>query len=301
MPDVRSAVTTPALLGECPLWSPAEDVLYWLDIDGQKVHRFDPSTDTDLVRDVQRGRPGAAALTSTPGVLILAVEQQLFWFTWATGLLTPFTDLGAPSPDRLNDGRTDPAGRFVIGSMQADQTKPASQSVHQVEADGASAILFGDVAVTNGIAFDPIRRRMYFADTPTETITVFDYDTDTGACENGRQFVDYADIPGKPDGACVDAEGFYWSASVYGWAVTRFSPAGDVDRRIEVPLEKPSMPAFGGPNMQTLYVTTIGSGGALPSAPGRDGFVPGSLLAIDVSDIGCTGVADPVFAGAPAS
>jgi len=298
-PVVQSAVSHPSLLGECPLWSSAENVLYWLDIDGQIVHRFNPETGTDDVREITVGRPGAAALTSTPGVLLLAVEHQLFWFTWDSGALEPFASLNVTSPDRLNDGRTDPRGRLVIGSMQADQSDPPSQNVHQVGADGTSSVLFGDVAVTNGIAFDAARSRMYFADTPTETVTVFDYNAATGAIDNGRLFIDYTDVPGKPDGACVDADGYYWSASVYGWAVTRFTPDGDVDLRIELPVEKPSMPAFGGEDLQTLYVTTIGPGGAVPSAPGRDGFVPGSLLAIDLSHTEYRGVVDPVFAGNP--
>ena len=105
----------------------------------------------------------------------------------------------------------------------------------------------------------------------------------------------YAAAGGLPDGACVDAEGGFWSASVYGWAVIRVSPDGTVDERIELPLEKPSMPAFGGADLSTMYVTTIGAAGGTPSAPGRDGFVPGSLLAID--SVGVTGVVDPVYIG----
>lgn len=110
-----------------------------------------------------------------------------------------------------------------------------------------------------------------------------------------RVFLDYTELPGLPDGACCDAEGGFWSASVYGWAVVRVSPEGTVDERIELPLEKPSMPAFGSPDLATMYVTTIGAAGGTPSAPGRDGFVPGSLLAVD--GLGVTGVADPVYAG----
>jgi len=292
MSDIRSAVTAPSLLGECPVWSDAEQVLYWLDIDGRQINRFDPLTQTNDTRTVA-GRPGSLALTDTPGMLLVAIEHQLTWFEWAKGLSTDFVGLTVRSPDRLNDGRTDPAGRFVVGSLQADPTQPASQRMYQVDGTGRPSELFGGFMVSNGIAFDADRSRMYFADTPTETVMVYDYDAGSGTCENARVFADYTDIAGKPDGACVDSDGCYWSASVYGWAVTRFTPDGDVERRIELPLEKPSMPAFGGPGLATLYVTTIGSGGAVPSAPGRDGFVPGSLLAIDLDD--CTGVLDPTF------
>lgn len=293
---IQSAVTAPSVLGECPLWSGAEQVLYWLDIDGQLIHRFDPANNLDETRSMP-ARPGSIALTAEPGQLLMAIEHRLCWFEWNTGELTPFVALGEESPDRLNDGRTDPVGRFVVGSLQADPSQRPHQLVHQVSSVGETNTLFGDFMVSNGIAFDATRNRMYFADTPTETVMVYDYDAATGTCENGRLFIDYADIPGKPDGACVDSEGCYWSASVYGWAVTRFTPDGEVERRIELPLEKPSMPAFGGPNLDTLYLTTIGSGGAVPSAPGKDGFVPGSLLAIELDD--CSGVLDPVFAGSP--
>ncbi len=296
MSTITSAVTTPSVLGECPLWSAAEQVLYWLDIDGKLIHRFEPATGVSETRETSV-RPGSIALTNTAGRLLLAIEHEVVWFDWFTGSTLPFVALSEPSPDRLNDGRTDPAGRFVVGSLQADASSPPSQQTYQLGANGDSHVLFGDFMVSNGIAFDPDRNRMYFADTPTEKVMVYDYDAETGTCENGRVFVDYSAIPGKPDGACIDSDGCYWSASVYGWAVTRFTPDGDVERRIELPLEKPSMPAFGGPDLKTLYVTTIGSGGAVPSAPGRDGFVPGSLLAIELDD--CTGVVDPPFAGVP--
>lgn len=112
---------------------------------------------------------------------------------------------------------------------------------------------------------------------------------------NERVFFDYRDRPGKPDGACVDAEGCYWSASVYGWALIRITPDGEVDRVIDLPLHKPSMPCFGGPDLDTLFVTTIGTGGTTPADPGRDGFVNGSTLAI--SGLGITGRPEPTFAG----
>lgn len=297
MSTVRSAFTVPSLLGECPVWSSTEQVLYWLDIDGRLVHRFNPATTADETRELP-GRPGSLATTHQTGRLLLAVEHQLLWFDWASGSLDPFVDLAAPSPDRLNDGRTDPAGRFVVGSIQADTAQPPAQRLYQVNSEGASSVLRGEITVTNGIAFDPVRQRMYFADTPTERVLAYDYDPESGVCENERLFVDYSEIPGKPDGACVDAEGYYWSASVYGWAVTRFAPTGELDRRIELPLEKPSMPAFGGPDLRTLYVTTIGVGGTVPSAAGRDGFVPGSLLAIDLD---VAGVVDPPFNEPPPS
>ena len=287
-------VAGPALLGECPLWSPTEAVLYWVDIDGREVHRFDPATGADTARATP-GRPGCLALTSDPGRLLLASEGELSWFDWDRGEITPFVRLeDEATGNRLNDGRTDPAGRLVVGTMWPETGDgKTTGSLYQVEADGSFTVLRRGVGVPNGIAFDPVNGRAYFADSPTRTVWVWDYDAETATRSNERVFLDYRDLPGAPDGACVDADGCYWSASVHGWAVIRVTPDGDVDRRIEVPVEMPSMPAFGGDDLSTLYVTTIN-----PSRPGpvteADGLASGSLLAIDA---GVQGVVDPVFGG----
>ena len=113
---------------------------------------------------------------------------------------------------------------------------------------------------------------------------------------NKKVFFDYEahpEIAGLPDGACLDAEGFYWSASVHGWAVTRIDPDGNVDRQIELPVAMPTMPAFGGENLETMFITSIGQGVG-DSELSRDGYQPGALLALEP---GVRGVAEPVFAG----
>ena len=284
-------VAGPAELGECPIWSEAEQVLYWIDIDGRAIHRFDPATGVDQHRSMA-GRPGSMVLTSTPGRFLVATEHVLVWFDWESGATTPFAQLEEPSTgNRLNDGRTDPAGRFVVGSMWEDSSaRIASGVLHQVEADGSSSVIRTDIGVTNGIAFDAGRGSAYFADTHTAKIIVWDYDVDTGTRHNERVFFDYGDHPGVPDGGCVDADGCYWSAAVGGWAVIRITPDGDIDRRIDVPVHRPSMPCFGGADLSTLYVTSIGR----RSDPDRDGFNQGALLAIDA---GTQGVLDVPFAG----
>ncbi len=283
-------VAGPAELGECPIWSEAEQVLYWIDIDGRTVRRFNPTTGADEQRTMA-GRPGSMVLTTTPGRFLVATEHLLVWFDWATGITAPFAQLEqASTGNRLNDGRTDPAGRFVVGSMWEDSSaRVASGLLHQVEADGSSTVVRREIGVTNGIAFDPERGRAYFADTHTATIVMWDYDVDSGTRRNERLFFDYSGHPGAPDGGCVDADGCYWSASVGGWSVIRITPDGELDRRIEVPVHRPSMPCFGGPDLSTLYLTSIRS----RSDPDRDGFDQGALLAIDA---GTQGVLDTPFA-----
>jgi sugar lactone lactonase YvrE len=271
--------------------------LYWVDIDGKTIHRHDPATGTHGTRSIN-GRPGSIALTSTPGRLLIASEHRLLELDWDTGAVTPFVDLEAASTgNRLNDGCCDSSGRFVVGSMCADTNAGRTTgTLHRIHHSGEVETLRTHIGVTNGLAFDVTRNRMYFADTPTERVLVFDYEPSTGALSNQRLFFDYHEYPGKPDGACVDADGCYWSASVYGWALLRITPDGDVDCRIELPIQKPSMPCFGGANLDTLFVTTIGAGGTIPSETGRDGFEPGATLAIE--GLGVKGIVEPRFAGA---
>ena len=286
-----------AALGESPVCCPEEVILCWVDIDGKTIHRHDPATGTHGTRSIN-GRPGSIALTSTPGRLLIASEHRLLELDWDTGAVTPFVDLEAASTgNRLNDGCCDSSGRFVVGSMCADTNAGRTTgTLHRIHHSGEVETLRTHIGVTNGLAFDVTQNRMYFADTPTERVLVFDYEPSTGALSNQRLFFDYHEYPGKPDGACVDADGCYWSASVYGWALLRITPDGDVDCRIELPIQKPSMPCFGGANLDTLFVTTIGAGGTIPSEPGRDGFEPGATLAIE--GLGVEGIVEPRFAGA---
>jgi sugar lactone lactonase YvrE len=292
-PEVHLAATGGILLGECPLWSELEQVLYWIDIDGHAVHRLDPSTGTDESRPIG-ARPGSCALTGRAGELLVATEHRLVWLDWATGSITPWFDLEDPATgNRCNDGCVDPSGRMVVGTMWPDtKAGKTTGSLYRIDPDGSADILLTDLGVPNGLAFDADRRLMYFADTPTQTVLVADYDADTGERHNARPFLDYNLLPGKPDGACLDADGCYWSASIYAWSVIRVTPRGEIDRRIELPVEKPTMPAFGGSDLSTLYVTSIGGLGSEPSIEGGDGFTAGDLIAVDV---GVQGRPEPRF------
>ncbi len=297
MLDVQVAVSTSALLGECPAWDERRQVLYWVDIEGRQIHRFDPATGTNQSRQTT-GRPGSFVFTSDPDVLLVAMENELVWLHWESARSKPFVALEpAGNRNRLNDGKTDRAGRFIVGSMYENPNDGrATGTLYSVEADGSFSVVRENIGVSNGLGFDPLSRRAYFADTQTRKIEHYDYDDRTGEFTHGRLFFDYGDLPGLPDGSCVDQEGYYWSASVYGWAVIRIAPDGEVVERISVPVEKPSMPAFGGADLQTLFITTIGMGGSGPSANGLDGAIPGSLFCVEVATRGLT---EAVFAGSP--
>jgi sugar lactone lactonase YvrE len=291
-----SVVPARAQLGECPLWSSAEACLYWEDIDGRSVHRFDPATGTDEVRDAP-GRPGSLALTPTAGRLLVAIEGRLSFLDWSTGAWQDWIDLEPEAlGNRMNDGRCDPAGRFWVGSMRDPSLdRRATGSLYLIDGEGRTTVVRTGIGVPNGTAFSPDGRTMYFADTHRDTVWAYDYDIETGEATNERVFLDFADLPGRPDGACVDEDGCYWIACVYGSAVLRVTPAGAVDRQIAVPAPKPTMVAFGGPSLSTLFITSIGGGGSHAVDPAQP--EAGHLFAVET---GYRGIPEPVFVGGPA-
>ncbi len=295
MDDVSRVGAVVAELGECPAWNPDEQLLYWEDIEGRALHRTNPDTGETETRELP-GRPGAFVFTQTPGRLLVATESALEWFDWETGSMDHFVAVEDPARgNRLNDGRCDHAGRFVVGTMNPD---PALQrfdgSLYSINADGRVDTLEDEVGIPNSTVFDADRGRMYWADTFRSTIWKWDYDLDTGRRSNKAVFFDYSahpDVDGLPDGACLDAEGCLWSASVTGWGLTRLTPDGAVERRIELPVSMPTMPAFGGPDLSTIFVTSLVGG---PKDPDRSRGVPaGALLAVDVD---VCGVPEPRFA-----
>ena len=294
MTSVDIAYPAAAILGECPVWSPDDNMLYWVDIEGRVIHRFDPATGTDESRQTH-ARPGSLVRTFDPGRLLVGMETELVWFDWATGTSQTWQTVEpAGTGNRLNDGRADPAGRYWVGSMYEDVSAGRFDGqLYRIDTDGSIHTMRSDVGVANGLAFDPDRSRMYFADTLHDTVWRYDYDYETGDVRNATPFLDFSELPGHPDGACVDSEGCYWVAAVWAWAVMRFTPEGRLDRTIKLPVEAPTMPAFGGEDLSTLYVTSISTGGSRLPSPEQEH--PGALVAIDA---GVTGRVDPPF-GAP--
>jgi sugar lactone lactonase YvrE len=158
--------------------------------------------------------------------------------------------------------------------------------------DGSFTTTQRSVGIANGIAFSPAGDTMYFADSERRTVWAYDYDPATGDATGERVFVELgSELPGKPDGATVDEDGCYWLACVYGWSLARITPRGDVDRVVEMPVENPSKPAFGGSDLDVLYVTTIGSGGTEPTVTHQAD--DGAVFAVDA---GVRGLPEPTFA-----
>jgi sugar lactone lactonase YvrE len=280
---VRCVLPAGARLGEGALWDVAEQALYWVDIKGRSVHRFDPITGDDRRWPVPED-VGSLALRAQGG-LVLALRSGFHFFDPASGVLTL---VAAPEPERrdnrFNDGKPDRQGRFWAGSMHDPEAEPTG-ALYRLDADRSWQRLLDGIVCSNALCWSPDGRTMYHADTPTRTVWAWDADPASGAVANRRVFVRVPEGDGVPDGATVDAEGFVWLAHWDGWRVTRYDPAGRVARVVRLPVQRPTCPAFGGPDLDVLYVTsaTIGltdtararqpwAGGLLAAKPGVRGL-----------------------------
>ena len=281
-----------ARLGECPVWDGETGMLWWLDIEGRTIHRYGPADDAEQIW-VMPDKPGSMALC-TDGLLLVAMRNGVGRLDPADGSFTPWLELDpGMTSNRMNDGRCDPAGRFWVGSMHENVGDGIfSGRLHRVERDGAHTVVRTDVGICNGLAFSPEGDRMYFADSMRSTVWRYRYDPETGAATDPEVFSDWSGLPGVPDGAAVDETGCYWSACAFGWALARFTPHGEVDRLVELPVEIPTMPAFGGAGLDTIFVTSIGPDGGFPTAPGQP--QAGGVFAVDA---GVSGLPEPRFAG----
>jgi L-arabinonolactonase len=279
-------------LGESPLWSVREQKLYWVDIDGRRMQRFDPAS-----RQVNRWDVGdlcCAPAERVAGGFLVALSRKLVFFDPNTGKTSTLIDIPEHEPpkNRFNDATTDAAGRFWIGTM-SPHGEPASASLYSFEQDKGFEKVETGFFTINGLAFSPDSKTMYLSDTrqSVRSIWRFDYDLDSGTPSNRELFVDTATMAGRPDGGAVDSQGFYWMAAIGGGEAVRFAPTGDHDATISLPIKSITKIAFGGPNLGVIYATT----GQKKDESEDPEYPSGSLLAIYES--GYVGVPLPPFAG----
>lgn len=251
-------VDRPMEVGECPLWHPLEQALYWIDIDGCAVHRFDP------VRNMHESwsmpcEPGCIAWCRDGGMLV-ALRSGLAMLDVDSGALNFIAQ--APydtSVQRFNDGRCDAHGRLWVGSIHEPRDRPGA-TLYCVE-KGTIRDAEKPVTTSNGVAFSPDNRVLYHADTRGHKINAYAFDLNSGSVGDGRLMKQFSDnkiqsYGGRPDGAAVDSEGAYWCAMFEGGRIVRLSPSGEILRILELPVRCPTMVAFGGPDMRTLYITS---------------------------------------------
>lgn len=244
-----------AMLGEGPIWSHDTQKLYWVDIDGKLLNIYDPKTQTNRALPVH-SRIGTV-VPSGEKEAIIALEDGMYKINTETGKASLFSLLEADVPEnRFNDGKCDPAGRLWVGSMKLeDRGMPAN--LYMIDQDGRSSIKIENVSISNGIIWSSDQKTMFYVDSPTRKVRAFDFDKLTGNISNERVLIELSEADGFPDGITMDEEDMLWVALWGGCAVARFDPkTGELLSKIEVPAKNVTACAFGGENLDTLYITS---------------------------------------------
>ena len=242
-------------VGENPLYDASRNAFWWIDVrEHPAIFRYDAATGEETAWPM-REDIGSIAL-SGDNRLLAARRSGFAWFDASTGTMTPIHD---PEPDtpgtRLNDGKCDAHGRYWCGSMNPE-SGTADGSLYVLDRNLRCTKVLDDLVVPNGMTWNLDNCTMFLADTRRGVIWAFDFDLEAGTLGNRRIFADCASMPGGPDGATLDAEGFLWSAQVDGGCLIRYAPDGQIDRVVRVPVTRPTSVAFGGPGYRELYVTT---------------------------------------------
>jgi len=245
-----------AALGEGPYWVPEDDCLLWVDIEGARLHRtYFPSKET--VTD-SPGPISAAFPAVGGGILIVGGAALTLLFPAERGgqwVARTIADTPARDGIRFNDAGVDPAGRVWVGSMHVTEAEPLGE-LYRLDPGSTLNPVVKNVTVSNGLGWSPDGSRMYYADTPLGRVDVFDYDPATGEAFARRAFADLSAAEGVPDGLTVDADGCVWVAMWGGSALRRFTPEGQPDAVLPVPVSQPTSCAFGGPDLADLYITS---------------------------------------------
>lgn len=248
-------VETPGrdVLGEGPIWDDAAGVLWWVDITGKGLRRYQPSTGEVDTWDLPE--PAGSVAPMEAGGLLLAVTSGFAWFDVATNEFRHIID---PEPERsgnrFNEGKCDRQGRFWAGSMDAEE-KARTGALYRLDLDGTPHRMLDGLGIPNTLTWSPDSRTMYLAETLDRTIYAFDYDPATGTPSNRRVFA-ITSGPGYPDGSTIDSDGRLWNAEWDGWRIVRYTPDGAVDSVVDMPVQRPTSCMFGGPDLTTLFVTS---------------------------------------------
>jgi sugar lactone lactonase YvrE len=278
------------MVGEGPVWDVAEQALYFIDIVGKVVHRYDPLT--TKTRSWNVGHIiGSMALRESGGAVV-ALKEGIFTLDFDSGAVELLAKANHINPRaQMNDGKVDRRGRFVAGSGDSDirNCQPYG-SLYSLHADGSLHELDREIAISNGPCWSPDNKTFYFSDSLLYRIYAYDYDIETGAVANRRVFAETRDLGGIPDGATVDTDGLMWMAICEGGKVVAFRPDGKIERTIDMPVKLPGSVMFGGPHLDELYVTSID-----PRLLGREPDGGGDMFII--TGLGARGIAEPRYAG----
>ena len=288
--QIRSIGTHRAVIGEGPVWSVRDQALYWLDNTQKKLLRHLPASGSVEIRDLQYKTSCLALLGD--GRLLVAFKKGLATVDFASGVAQPLA-LAGEAPDfgaaLFNDGKVDRAGRLWIGTL--DKVPDAARgALYCIDPALRVTRAVAGVKVSNGLAWSPDGRTLYHVDTRPGCIYAMDFDAASATVSNRRPLITYDGGHGRPDGCTVDAEGYLWVAEIEASRVSRYAPDGRKDREILLPITKPTSVMFGGPDLATLFITSMTF--RLDAAELERQPWAGTLLALEP---GVRGIAEPVF------
>lgn len=249
-----------AKLGEGAIWNKQAGQFYWVDIEGKRLHLYTPAT--QKAQSIELGeRIGTVVPTLSNDTVIIALQSGIYSYHLSSGTPSLLVSPEAHLPgNRFNDGKCDPAGRLWVGSMELNAKENAA-ALYRIHTNGIAYKMLDSVTISNGICWSLDHRSMYYIDTPKGNIRSFDYDKATGKIRNEKVIVTIPEGMGHPDGMTIDAEGMLWVAMWGGSCVARWNPNdGSLLSTIEVPALNVTSCAFGGPDLQTLYITTASIG-----------------------------------------
>ena len=279
-------------LGETPIWALEDNALYWVDWGGQPSCRFVPETGEFSTFPVPV--PVTALARRNGGRWIAIAQNGLHEWDPKTNEYEMLA--GPPEPHKpemcYNDAAVDRQGRLLVGTVNMDDPFLPDGSLYRLDPDGSFHKLDSGYATANGIGLSPDGRTLYVADQRHNQIMVMNYDTEVGTVSNRRLFARVPEEEGMPDGLVVDAEGFIWNGHWAGWKLTRYDPDGKIERQIRFPVEHVISFAFGGKELDELYVTTAWWG--YSEAEQKNNPLAGDLFRIK-TDV--KGLVEPVFAG----
>jgi sugar lactone lactonase YvrE len=248
---VEVAVEAGATLAEGPVWDPRSGRLAWVDIPSGRIFLTDVRSGASDV--IQAPLPVGAVAPRAAGGFVAALEDG-FWVVGA-GPAKLIARVAEARPGlRFNDGKCDPAGRFWAGTMAYDKA-PGVAALYRLDPNGTATRMLGGVTISNGLAWSADGRTMYYVDTPTQRIDSFSFEPSTGEISDRRPVVHIPPAAGAPDGLTIDAEGGLWVALWGGGAVHRYVD-GRLDRVVPLPVSQPTNCAFGGDNLDELFVTS---------------------------------------------
>jgi sugar lactone lactonase YvrE len=266
-------LTTNNKLGEGPIWHAGEGALYWVDIESSSFHRY--FLGTGEVEAFQVDQPVGFLAFRSSGGLFLGLRDGLGVWDFETG---EYQIIHQPEKNRknarFNDGKVGPGGRLWAGTLGDDE----ASNLYRLGLDGSLQVMETGVKISNGLGWSPDRELMYYTDSPRRLIYKYDFDLLSGSIGNRQVLVEVPEEDGYPDGLCVDSEGFIWSAHWDGWRITRYDPTGEIERVIYLPVQRPTSCAFGGTDLNQLFITSAWTG--LSESERHEQPLAGDLFAV---------------------